>query len=63
MSTSMAENFQRYFSVKYAATPELKHDVFRTRFSVYCREFGYEPLDHFRMKWSLMTLMMCRFIA
>lgn len=47
MSTSMAENFQRYFSVKYAATPELKHDVFRTRFSVYCREFGYEPLDHF----------------
>lgn len=47
MSTSMAENFQRYFTVKYAATPELKQEVFRTRFSVYCREFGYEPLDSF----------------
>lgn len=47
MSMSLADSFQRYFSVRYAATPELKQKVYRTRFSVYCREFGYEPLDSF----------------
>lgn len=39
---SLVEHFRNYFEVIPANTPELLEQVFRIRFDVYCREFGYE---------------------
>ena len=44
---SLAENFQRYFSVSYAATEQQHNDVYHIRYRVYCDEFGYEPAERF----------------
>lgn len=47
MVGSLAENFQRYFTVEFAAEEALKREVFHTRFNVYCKELEYEPIDNF----------------
>ena len=44
---SICENFQRYFTVEFAATAEQKKRVFEIRYRVYCEEFRYEPADQF----------------
>ncbi|SFF94552.1 PEP-CTERM/exosortase system-associated acyltransferase [Neptunomonas qingdaonensis] len=47
MQKSLAENFQRYFTVELAAEEALKREIFHTRFNVYCKEFEYESIEHF----------------
>lgn len=47
MTGTLAENFQRYFTVDFAFDEKLKREVFHTRFNVYCKEFKYEPEDSF----------------
>jgi N-acyl amino acid synthase of PEP-CTERM/exosortase system len=37
----------RHFHICIANTPQLKEEVFRIRYQVYCEELGYEPLDKF----------------
>ena len=39
---SLAESFNRFFSVKMVDSPQLLEQAQRIRFSVYCEEFGYE---------------------
>jgi N-acyl amino acid synthase of PEP-CTERM/exosortase system len=39
--------FTRYFQVIFADTPELKEEVYRIRYEVYCRELRYEPAENF----------------
>jgi len=43
----LVEDFQKFFSVAIALTPEQKRAVYRIRYRVYCEEFGYEPLEAF----------------
>lgn len=49
-ANTLAENFQQYFSVDLATTPEQKLDVYKIRYRVYCDEFKYEPADRFPEK-------------
>ena len=44
---TLAESFQRYFSVHFATMPEQRNDVYKIRYRVYCDEFGYEPAEEF----------------
>lgn len=44
---SLAESFERYFSVELASNSEQKQQVFGIRFRVYCEEFKYEAVDLF----------------
>jgi N-acyl amino acid synthase of PEP-CTERM/exosortase system len=44
---TLAERFQRYFSVHFATTPEQRNDVYNIRYRVYCDEFGYESAEEF----------------
>ena len=39
---SLAEEFNKYFTVTLADSPALKQDVFKIRYKVYCDEFEYE---------------------
>jgi N-acyl amino acid synthase of PEP-CTERM/exosortase system len=39
---SLVEHFQEFFQVLKADTPALREQIFRIRYDVYCREFGYE---------------------
>jgi N-acyl amino acid synthase of PEP-CTERM/exosortase system len=41
---NLAGHFLNYFEVLPATTPELRRDVYRLRYDVYCREFGYESI-------------------
>jgi N-acyl amino acid synthase of PEP-CTERM/exosortase system len=43
----LTENFQRYFTVSLAMTPEQKSDIYQVRYRVYCEEFGYESAEEF----------------
>jgi hypothetical protein len=45
--SSMVEDFQEYFDLELANTPEKLESVYRVRYRVYCEEFGYEPADAF----------------
>lgn len=47
MVGTLAENFQRYFTVDFAFDEHVKSEVFRTRFNVYCKEFEYESVENF----------------
>ncbi len=47
---SLAENFQKYFSVEFVANAKQRSDVYRIRYRVYCDEFKYEPADQFTNK-------------
>ncbi|WP_203565383.1 PEP-CTERM/exosortase system-associated acyltransferase [Alteromonas profundi] len=40
---TVAENFEQYFSLKVANTPELKQESYRIRHQVYSEELGWEP--------------------
>lgn len=44
---TLSDHFSKYFNIYLADTPELKKEVFRIRYKVYCEELGYEPLDKF----------------
>lgn len=44
-STSLVEDFQRYFSIERATTPAQLESVFKVRYRVYCEEFKYEPAE------------------
>ncbi len=46
-SCDIAEQFQRYFAVTPATTTALKHEVYKLRYEVYCKEFNYEPAENF----------------
>lgn len=47
MDLSPARDFQRFFRVILADTPELQAIAFGIRYRVYCLEFGYEPKERF----------------
>ena len=42
---SLAQTFQKYFSVVLADTEELKQKVYHVRYNVYCKEFEYESAE------------------
>ncbi len=44
---NLSSHFSNYFSISIADTPQLREEVFRIRYQVYCQELGYEPLDKF----------------
>ncbi len=44
---SLKEHFQKYFSLKFANTPDLLEEVYRIRYQVYCQELCYEPAEKF----------------
>jgi len=44
---SPCEAFNRYFSVDFASTEELRQRVFEVRYRVYCEEFRYEDRSAF----------------
>lgn len=44
-SKSLVEEFQRYFTIEQANTPEQLNSVYRVRYRVYCEEFQYEPAE------------------
>jgi N-acyl amino acid synthase of PEP-CTERM/exosortase system len=46
-STSLVDDFQEYFDLELATTPEHLRSVYQIRYRVYCEEFGYEPRDQF----------------
>ncbi|WP_421861773.1 PEP-CTERM/exosortase system-associated acyltransferase [Motiliproteus sp.] len=43
--TRIHKQFQQYFRVVPASTPELQAQAYRVRHQVYCRELGWEPLQ------------------
>lgn len=43
----LAEAFSQYFDVSLATSAELKKEVYKLRYRVYCEEFGYEPIENF----------------
>jgi len=45
--SSIVEDFQEYFDVELATTPEQMAKVYRIRYRVYCEEFGYEEAKSF----------------
>ena len=45
--SSIVEDFQEYFDVELATTPEQMAMVYRIRYRVYCQEFGYEEAEAF----------------
>ncbi len=42
---TLAQTFQKYFSIELANTPELKQKAYNIRYHVYCKEFEYESID------------------
>ena len=44
---SLLEDFQEYFGLELALTPEQMELVYRIRYRVYCEEFGYESSEDF----------------
>jgi N-acyl amino acid synthase of PEP-CTERM/exosortase system len=47
ITPSIASAFNNYFQVIFADTPELKEEVYRIRYEVYCEELGYEDANDF----------------
>lgn len=45
--STLAENFERYFTVELADSSALKERVYAIRYRVYCEEFKYEAVDLF----------------
>lgn len=52
--SSIAESFDRYFSVELDNVQALRDRIFRLRYQVYCEEFKYEPAENFpeRMEYD-----------
>ena len=46
-SATLVEDFQRYFDLDLATTPEQREQVYRVRYRVYCEEFHYESVEAF----------------
>lgn len=46
-SMPLAEAFSQYFDVDLAISEELKKEVYKLRYRVYCEEFGYESKENF----------------
>lgn len=44
---SITQHFNKYFQLIVASTPELKEEVFRIRYQVYCEELKFEPVENF----------------
>lgn len=44
---TLTQSFRRYFRVEFALTQAQKRKVYSMRYNVYCKEFGYEPIDQF----------------
>jgi len=44
---TLAENFNKYFTVHFARTAKEKFDGYHIRYRVYCEEFGYEDATAF----------------
>lgn len=44
---SIAEQFAERFALRVANTPEMREEVYRIRYQVYCQELGYEPPGRF----------------
>jgi len=44
-TANLAQHFLDYFDVVPATTSALKHEVYRLRHDVYCKEFKYEPAE------------------
>ena len=44
--SSLVNDFQRFFTVDIARTPEQLQQVFHIRYRVYCEEFAYEPREN-----------------
>ena len=42
-SYSIAENFNKYFKIKFASSKTLRQEAFKIRYGVYSRELGWEP--------------------
>ena len=47
VDASISSAFNKYFRVIFADTPELKQEVYRIRYEVYCRELRYEDANEF----------------
>ncbi|WP_199609958.1 PEP-CTERM/exosortase system-associated acyltransferase [Flocculibacter collagenilyticus] len=47
---SLAENFKKYFSVRFANSKALRQAAFQIRHSVYCEELGWEALRDNKME-------------
>ena len=47
ITPSIASAFNKYFRVIFADTPELREEVYRIRYEVYCRELGFEDANEF----------------
>ena len=47
ITPSIASAFNKYFQVIFADTPELREEVYRIRYEVYCRELHYEDTNEF----------------
>ena len=43
----ICNHFSSYFSILIADTPELKQEVYKIRYQVYCEELNYEPKENF----------------
>jgi len=43
----LLESFREFFSINMATTPELKRDVYRIRYRVYCEDMQFEPAEQF----------------
>ncbi len=47
ITPSITSTFSNYFQIIFADTPELKEEVYRIRYEVYCRELRYENASEF----------------
>lgn len=47
ITPSISSAFNSYFQVVFADTAELRQEVYRIRYEVYCRELGYEDANAF----------------
>lgn len=48
----LRRNFDRYFEVMPASTPELIEHCFRVRYRVYCEELRWEPLNKEKLEYD-----------
>jgi len=49
-SYSIAENFNKYFKIKFASSKSLRQEAFKIRYGVYSRELGWEPENESEME-------------
>ena len=54
MSYNIKQHFFNHFFLSIADTPELKQEVYKIRYQVYCEELEYEPKEEFIMKFPVM---------